>query len=66
MKTQLVITEGKAKLVLNCESEFERDLIEKIIDSKIGYDIEAIVKSECIYHTHSKHRIEVQLLEKKQ
>ena len=38
MKTEIIINQGKAKVVLTPESEFEMDLIEKIVDSKIGYE----------------------------
>ena len=66
MKTEIIITQGKARIVLKPESEFEKDLIEKIIDSKIGYNTNAEVKTKCTYHSHSEHRIEINLLEKKE
>ena len=68
MKTELVITQGRAKLVLTCESEFELDLIEKIKDSRIGYEVKASVLTDYDYYnyqSHSNHRIEVNLIEKK-
>jgi hypothetical protein len=64
MKTELIITQGKAKIVLTCESEFELDLIEKIKDSRIGYEAKTSVLTDYKYHSHSNHRIEVNLIEK--
>jgi len=64
MKAEVVIWQGKAKIVLHAENEFEKDLIEKVKDSKVGYTITAEVLTEYGYHSHSKHRIEVNLIEK--
>lgn len=64
MKTEIVIWQGKAKIVLHPENEFEKDLIEKIKDSKIGYEIKADVLTDYSYHSHTKHRIEINLNEK--
>lgn len=63
MKTEIVIKQGQAKVVLTGESEFELDLIEKIIDSRVGYKTETTVLSNYSYSTHSKHRIEISLIE---
>ena len=65
MKTEIVIKEGKAKVVLTAESEFELDLIEKVVDSKIGYNTETTVSTNCSYGTHSDHKIEINLIERK-
>ena len=64
MKTEIVTTQGKSKIVLKPENEFEIDLIEKIVDSKIGYNTTTDIATNCTYHTHSKHRIEINLIEK--
>lgn len=64
MKTEIVIQQGKGKVVLYAESEFEKDLIEKIIDSRIGYETQTTVTSNYAYHSHSKQRIEIKLIEK--
>lgn len=64
MKTEVLIWQGKAKIVLYPENEFEKDLIEKVKDSRIGYNTTAEVLTEYGYHSHSKHRIEVSLNEK--
>jgi hypothetical protein len=64
MKTEIVINQGKAKIVLTAESEFELDLIEKVVDSRIGYDTQTKVLSEYNYQSHSNHRIEINLIEK--
>jgi hypothetical protein len=64
MKTEIITTQGKSKIVLKPENEFEIDLIEKIVDSKIGYGTTTNIETNCMYHTHSKHRIEIYLIEK--
>ena len=64
MKTEIIVWQGEAKVVLYAENEFEIDLIEKIKDSRIGYDTKTTVLTEYSYHTHSKHRIEIELKEK--
>jgi hypothetical protein len=67
MKTEVVIWQGKAKVVLHAENEFEKDLIEKVKDSRQGYETKTTVltDSESVYgySTHSKHRIEIDLIE---
>jgi hypothetical protein len=64
MRTEIVILQGNAKVVLHAESEFERDLIEKIKDSREGYETKTTVLTDYKYHSHSKHRIEIDLIEK--
>ena len=64
MKTEIVIKQGKAKIVLTAESEFELDLIEKIVDSRIGYETQTTVLTDYSYQSHSKHRVEISLIEK--
>lgn len=64
MKTKIVITNGKAKIVLETENSFEEDLIEKIVDSKTGYTVGTQVLTDNSFHTHRNHRIEINLKEK--
>ena len=64
MKTEIIINQGKAKVVLTPESEFESDLIEKIVDSKIGYEKKTTVLTDNGYYQHKNHRIEISLIEK--
>jgi len=69
MKTEIVIKQGNAKIILRAESEFEEDLIEKIKDSKVGYDFDTYVATDNTYgshFTHKNHRIEISLTESKQ
>ena len=63
MKTEVVIWQGKAKVVLHAENEFEKDLIEKVIDSREGYETKTTVLTNYGYCTHSRHRIEIELIE---
>ena len=66
MKTEVVIWQGKAKIVLRAENEFEKDLIEKVKDSKIGYTTTTEVLTDYNYQSHTKHRIEIGLNENEQ
>ena len=63
MKTEIIIWQGAAKVVLYPENEFEKELIEKIKDSKKGYQTKTNVLTDYLYQTHSKHRIEISLNE---
>jgi len=63
MITEIKILQGRAKIILKAESEFERDLIEKVVDSKLGYETTSSVKTDYSYHSHSNQRIEINLLE---
>lgn len=64
MRTEIVINQGKAKIVLYAENEFEKDLIEKIKNSRLGYEINAEVLADYSYQFYTKHRIEINLTEK--
>lgn len=64
MKTEVVIWQGKAKVVLHAENEFEKDLIERIKDSRQGYDTQTTVLTDYQYHSHKDHRIEIDLIER--
>lgn len=64
MKTEVVIWQGKAKVVLHAENEFEKDLIEKVKEDNLeGYETKTTVLTDYLYSTHSKHRIEIELIE---
>lgn len=65
MRTEVLIWQGKAKIVLHAENEFEKDLIEKIKDSKLGYETQTEVLTDYTFYSHTKHRIEIDLIEKK-
>jgi len=64
MRTEVIIWQGQAKIVLHAENEFEKDLIEKVKDSRLGYETKSEVLTDYGYSTHSKHRIEINLIEK--
>jgi len=63
MKTEVVIWQGKAKIVLHAENEFEKELIEKVKDSRLGYKMETQVLTDYSYQSHTKHRVEIDLIE---
>mgnify|MGYP006449904029 CR=1 FL=1 len=64
MKSEIKITEGKAKIILKAESEFERDLVEKVMDSNENYEIESDFFTDFDFNQHHYHRIEIDLKEK--
>ena len=63
MKTEVVIWQGKAKIVLHAENEFEKELIEKVKDSRLGYKMGTQVLTDYSYQSHTKHRVEIDLIE---
>lgn len=65
MKTEVIIWQGEAKIVLHAENEFEKDLIEKVKNSRIGYNTTSQVLTDYSYQSHTKHRIEINLIENK-
>jgi hypothetical protein len=65
MKTEIVINQGKAKIVLYPESEFEAILIENIKDSRKGYATNTSISTDTRHSIHSNHKIEIELIENK-
>jgi hypothetical protein len=65
MKTEIVIKQGKAKIVLYPESEFEEDLIEKVVDSRKGYATNTSISTDTRHSIHYNHKIEIKLIENK-
>jgi hypothetical protein len=63
MKTQVIITQGNAQIVLIPDNEFETDLIEKLVDNKIGYTTTTEVKTDYIFCNHKNHMIKINLSE---
>ena len=66
MKTEVVIWQGKAKIVLYVENEFEKELIEKVKNSRFGYDTKTTFATDYdgfSYNKHKNHRIEISLIE---
>lgn len=63
MKTEIIICQGRAKVVLHAENEFEKDLIEKVKDSRKGYETKTTVLTDYGYYIHRNHRIEIDLIE---
>ena len=67
MKTEVKIWQGKSSIVLYAENDFEEDLIEKIVDSRLGYDIETSIMTDTDFYAYTNmknHRVEISLTEK--
>ena len=60
MKASVVIKNGTTEIVLTPENDFELDVIEKTIDKK--YTVKkTTVDSDYSYHSHSNHRIVIEI-----
>lgn len=65
MKTKIITIDGSTSIVLTPESEFEEDLIEKIVDSRPEYHISTRVTTQSQYGIHSNHTIDIDLIKNK-
>ena len=67
MKTEVIISEGKTKIVLTPENDFENDVLVKLEYSCKGYviatDIKNVFKNSNL--RENEYRIEMELTEKK-
>jgi CO dehydrogenase/acetyl-CoA synthase alpha subunit len=59
MKAKVIIEQGITKVVLTCENEFEKDIVEKIKDYRSDYEIETTVSTNYQFQTHNEHKIEM-------
>lgn len=64
MKVILIIENGKTKVVLRPENDFETDTIEKVFDKNHNYDISTEFKADYACQEHSDYRIEINITEK--
>jgi hypothetical protein len=63
MYTKVIIEQGKTKVVLTPENDFETDLIEKIHDRKEKYTLNATVDAKYGYNSYSNYRIEIDMFQ---
>ncbi len=67
MKTTLIIENGKTKIVLRPENDFEIDILEKVFDNSAKYDIKNDVLADVdngFRRDYKEHRIELIITEK--
>ena len=64
MKAKVVIEQGRTKVVLTADNDFEKDVIEQVKDFNYRYNIETTVQTDYAYHNHSNHRIELDIIRK--
>lgn len=62
MKTKIIIEEGKSKIILFAQNDFETDLIEKIKDGKMESELCAFKRDRNGFSAENiNHRIEIDL-----
>ena len=66
MKAKVIIEQGRTKVILTPENDFETDIIEKVADAKVNYNVETTVSTDFLYHSHTKHKIELNLIKRKE
>lgn len=64
MKAKVIIQEGKTTIELTPENDFEKDVIEKITDSRHHYDINTTVSTNFQFHEHKNHKIQLNISKK--
>lgn len=65
MKTHVVIDNGKTEIVLTPENDFEKDVIEKVYDSKKDFDLRISADKETNFGVSRNHRFILNLEIKK-
>jgi hypothetical protein len=61
MKTKVIIENGETTIILTPENEFENDVIEKVYNRKVDYNIHSNFSAEISYGTYHKHKIELSI-----
>jgi len=63
MKAKVIIEDGETNIDLIPQTEFERDLIEKIHSRKDSYKTLTEISCEYKYHTYANHKIVISIKE---
>jgi len=63
MKTKVIIENGEIDIILTPENDFEKDIIEKMVDRKKDYSIHTTANTDYLYSNHSKHKITMNIKE---
>ena len=63
MRTELIIIDGRTKITLKPENNFEKDLVEKVVDRINSIDVDVKALSDYGYGVRNNHRIEIHLNE---
>jgi len=64
MKAKVTIENGRTKVVLKPENDFEIDVLEKVYDSKKNYEIETTVNANYNFGSWQDHELEINLVKK--
>lgn len=72
MKSKLISESGRVSIILTPENEFEKDIIEKVYLSRVfkdqkeqfSIDVDFRGESNIYGHDISKHRIEIEIIQK--
>lgn len=64
MKAEVNIKQGMTKVVLKPENNFEIDILEKLEEDKIRYNIETTVLSDYSYGSRGNYRFELKIIKK--
>lgn len=57
MKTSVLIENGRTKIILTPENDFEKDIIEKLYIKKEKHELITTVQADYNYATYNKHKI---------
>lgn len=63
MKTKVVIENGEIEIVLTPENDFEKDIVEKMVDRKKDFSIHTTADTKYQYSSHSNHKIVMNIKE---
>lgn len=64
MKAKVTIENGRTKVVLKPENDFEIYVLEKVYDSKKNYEIETTVNANYKFGSWQDHELEINLVKK--
>lgn len=61
MKTKVIIENGEVDIVLTPETDFEKDVIEKMVDKQKNYTISTYADTQHKFGNHSEHNIKINI-----
>lgn len=63
MKAKVIIENGETDVVLTPENDFEKDIIEKMVDRKKDFNLHTSAETKYSYSQHSGHTITINIKE---
>ena len=63
MKTKVIIENGEIEVVLTPENEFEKDIIEKLVDRTKDFSIHTKAYTDWQFSQHNNHKITMNIKE---